>query len=431
LIPVKYAILTFGCRTNQADSFDLERGLRARGGEEARVESADLVLVNTCSVTATAEQAARQAIRRVARLNPCARIVATGCYATRQSPDLASLPVWRVVPNDIKTDAPRDVGVADAAVRAGSTVLDVAQDFSPANSRPMPGPGTRGRTLCLLRVQTGCNEGCAYCIVPATRGRSRSVPLAAIVHQVAEAASAGYKEAVITGVHLGCYGRDLEPVAGLSDLVRALSAHPGDIRFRLSAVEPMDFGDDVIDALAGTDRFAHHFHLPLQHASDRILSAMARPYTIERYTAIVSRLRDRFPEAAIGADLIIGFPGETEADFEACATYLAASPLTYVHVFPFSPRPGTRAATLGGRPRGDDVRRRVRCLRGIGADLGRRFRKRFVGTVREGLTIEDGSLVLTDNYLRVRIPPGRERNERVKVRIVEDGELMRGILVYA
>jgi threonylcarbamoyladenosine tRNA methylthiotransferase MtaB len=410
---VKYAILTFGCRTNQADSFDLERDLRARGGEQAPVDSADLVVVNTCAVTATAEQAARQAIRRVGRLNPRARILATGCYATRQPSDLASLPVWRVVPNDDKTEA-LQLGRGDPRVAPATNV------------RPMLRPGTRGRTLHLLRVQSGCNEACAYCIVPTTRGRSRSLPLDAVVGQVSEAASAGFKEVMITAVHLGSYGRDLDPPASLSDLVRVLSAHPADVRFRLSAVEPMDFGDDVIAALACTGRFARHFHLPLQHASDRILSAMVRPYTLERYAATVDRLADEFPDAAIGADLIVGFPGETADDFDACTRYLAASPLAYVHVFPFSPRPGTRAAQLGGRPRGEEVRRRVQHLRSVGADLSRRFRERFVGSVREGLTIEDGSLVLTDNYLRVRIPAGRERNERVRVRILEDGDPMNG-----
>jgi threonylcarbamoyladenosine tRNA methylthiotransferase MtaB len=459
---MKYAILTFGCRANQADSFDLERELRARGAEEAGVEAAELVVVNTCAVTATAEQAARQAIRRVARLNPAARIVATGCYATREPRQVASLPVWRVVPNEAKIGmaltglkpcstttqsrstipgvgresvgeqsalAPSHVAQDRTTRGMVSGLSDVAQDFSPANDRPMPGPGTRSRTLHLLRVQTGCNERCTYCVVPATRGPSRSVPLARVVSEVRAAADAGFKETTITGVHLGCYGRDLAPSTSLADLLRCLCSQSTDVRFRLSAVEPMDFTDDVIDAVAGSDRFARHFHLPLQHASDRVLSAMARPYTLGQYGVIVGNLLDLFPDAAIGTDLIVGFPGETEADFEACATYLATSRLAYVHVFPFSPRPGTPAARLGGRPRGDEVRRRVGHLRAIAADLVRQFRARFVGSVRDGLTIEDGTLVLTDNYLRVRIAPGFARNERVKVSIVEDGGPMTGLVI--
>ncbi len=426
---MKYAILTFGCRTNQADSFDLEHDLRKRGGEQAAIESADLVVVNTCSVTATAEQSARQAIRRVARVNPHARIVAAGCYATRAGADVAALPVWRVVSNEEKRTAWQDAArdFSSGAAKQLATGVAPAADVSVAGTWPtMPGPGSRGRTIYLLRVQTGCDQWCTYCIVPATRGRPRSVPLDDVMRQVSEAATAGFTQAMVTGVHLGGYGRDLDARRSLADLVLALSVHPADMRFALSAVEPMDFGDEVLDALAGSDRFARHFHLPLQHASDRILAAMARPYTIDRYAAIVSRLSDRFPDASIGADLIVGFPGEAEVDFEACVRYLEASPLASVHVFPFSPRPGTAAARLPGRPRGEEVRRRVGELRAIGAALDRRFRQRFVGSVRRGLTIEDGSLVLTDNYLRVRIPRGRRRNEQVEVRILEDGEPMTG-----
>ena len=429
---MKYTILTFGCRTNQADSFDLERDLRASGGEEAPVESADLVVVNTCAVTAKAEQSARQAIRRAGRLNPNARIVVTGCYAVRRPAELAALGVTiRHRADAVSNAADADTNPAEAASNpaeagshgSGGAHHDVAVR---ADSRPMLRPGTRGRTLYLLCVQSGCDESCAYCIVPTTRGRSRSVPLGTIGGRVSEAAGAGFKEVMITGVHLGSYGRDLDPPASLAELVRVLSAHPADVRFRLSALEPMDVGSDVVLALARTDRFARHFHLPLQHASDRMLAAMARPYTLERYAATVGRLAAQFPDAAIGADLMVGFPGETSDDFDACTRYLAASPLAYVHVFPFSPRPGTRAAQLGGRPRGEEVRRRVGHLRSVGADLFHRFRERFVGSVRDGLTIEDGSLVLTDNYLRGRIPAGRRRNERVRVRILEDGDPMVG-----
>ena len=409
---MKYAILSFGCRTNQADSCDLERHLRARGGEETRIESADVVVVNTCAVTSTAEQAARQAIRRVARLNPAARVVATGCYAVRAPSDLLGLtglkPCYTI-----------------SEVVAQSAEL-VARGFSPANLSPLSGPGTRGRTLHLLRVQTGCDQRCTYCIVPATRGRARSAPVGRVIDQVGDAVAAGFKEMMITGVHLGCYGRDLQPAIGLAELLHALAAHAPGVRFRLSAVEPMDFDDGVVGAVADGAHFARHFHLPLQHASDRILSAMARPYTLDRYRRVVGNLLDACPDAAIGTDLIVGFPGETNADFEACVGYLDASPLAYVHVFPFSPRPGTAAAQMGGRPRGAEVRRRVQELRAVGADLNRRFRRRFLGSVRDGLTIEDGTLVLTDNYLRVRIPAGLPRNERVRVKIAADGQPMTG-----
>ncbi len=425
---MNFAILTFGCRTNQADSFDLERDLRALGGEQTSVETADLVVVNTCSVTATAEQGARQAIRRVVRLNPAARIVATGCYAVRQPSDLASLGA-AILDSPLRTSQvrggrPRRSSLGDVA-SVGGAAAPTTWDLG---KRPMPGPGARGRTLHLLRVQTGCNEQCAYCIVPATRGPSRSMPIAGVIERVTDAAAAGFKEVVITGVHLGCYGRDLQPPTSLAPLLRAVAARPDGVRFRVSAVEPMDFDDDVVRTVADRTHFARHFHLPLQHASDGILSAMKRPYTLDRYRATVDTLLDACPDAAVGIDLIVGFPGETEADFEVCVDYLDASPLAYVHVFPFSPRPGTPAAHMGGRPRGEEVRRRVQQLRSVGADLSRRFRERFVGSTRDGLTIEDGTLVLTDNNLRVRIPPGQPRNERVSVKIVADGEPMTGVV---
>jgi threonylcarbamoyladenosine tRNA methylthiotransferase MtaB len=414
---VKYSILTFGCRVNQADSFDRERVLRACGGEEEPPERADLVVVNTCSVTAAAEQAARQAIRRIARLNPAARIVATGCYAMRHPAEVASLPVSSVV-------------AAHGGVDAAADLLPLLQPSgrraAGARRLPMPGPGTLGRTLYLLRVQSGCNEDCAYCIVPTTRGRSRSVPIAEVLSEVCAAAAAGFREVVLTGVHLGAYGRDLRPSGSLGQLVRALAEHPAPVRFRLSAVEPMDAGDVVIETLAGSGRFARQFHLPLQHASDRMLRVMRRPYDLAAYRRVVDRLRLRFPDASIGSDFIVGFPGETEEDFEACAAYLAASPLTYAHVFPFSPRPGTSAAAMPGRPRAADVGRRVGCLRELAREKGRRFRAGFIGRVLEGITIGDGSLVLTDNYLKVRVPGGLTRNLRVSVRVLAEGEPMTG-----
>ncbi len=424
---MKYAILTFGCRANQADSFAIARRLRADGGEEATIESADLVVVNTCAVTATAEQGARQAIRRVGRVNPSARIVATGCYAARDPSALRLLPVHAVLPTARDSVVAPDFSPAmsEALPRRSSSYLGSAFTSTEPVPRPvasMPGPGTFGRTIYLLKVQTGCNEACAYCVVPSTRGPSQSVEMDAVLREVSQAADAGFKQLMLTGVHLGSYGRDLTPARSLADLVAALADCPADVTFRLSAVEPMDVDTSLADAVARNGRFAPHFHLPLQHGSNAMLRAMRRPYPVEAYARTVDSLRARFPDAALGTDVIVGFPGETERDFDECCRYLAGSPLTYVHVFPFSPRPGTTAAMLGHRPIGIDVRERIRQLRAIGADAARRFRSRFVARELEGLTIDDGCVVLTDNYLRVKIAPGLQRNERVRVRITGDGE---------
>lgn len=408
---MKYAVVTFGCRVNQADSLGIEDRLRARGAIDAPPGEADLVVVNTCSVTASADQSARQVIRRLARANPQARIVVTGCYATRRPAELAALPnVIRVVANDHKDDL---VGSLDF------TEFTTAERFGdgdgPCGAHLQPGVG--GRTALTLRVQTGCDEACSYCVIPSTRGIGRSRPLAGVLDDVRRATDAGYKEIAITGVHLGSYGRDLGDGTTLDRLVEALAGSPGDALFRISSLEPMDCPAEVIDLVAASGRFAPHFHLPLQHASDTVLRRMKRPYTLDVYRKAVDRVRHVMPDAAIGSDLIAGFPGETEEDAARTLDYVSGSPLTYLHVFPYSPRPDTDAARLPSRVPGPTVRARARALRDLGTTLSRRFRERMVGTVRAGLTLEAGTVVLTDNYLKVPVPPGLRGNQRVRVRV--------------
>lgn len=410
---MRYAIVTFGCRVNQADSLRLEEDLRARGAVEAAPSSADLVIVNTCSVTASADQGARQTIRRIARENPSARIVATGCYATRQPDEVAALPgVLRIVRNDDKLRTIRlleESGDLTTAERFGGGDGACGASIE---------PGVAGRTAFTLRVQTGCEERCAYCIIPTTRGVSRSVPIENVLGEAARVAEAGFKEIAITGVHLGSYGRDLTPRTSLLELLNAFLEMPGDVTFRISSLEPMDCTREIVDLVARSDgRFAPHFHLPLQHASDRMLRLMRRPYTFEYYRALVDGIVERLPHASIGSDIIVGFPGETDADFAWNVDYLPSSPLSHVHVFPYSDRPGTEATAMRGKVDGAVIRDRGARIRAIGAELSRRFRERQRGTVRPGLTLEDGTLVVTDNYLKVRIPPGRKRNERVTVTI--------------
>ena len=412
-----YAVVTFGCRVNQADSLGLEDALRQRGAQPAPAESADLVIVNTCSVTAAADQGARQVIRRIGRDNPSAQIVVTGCYATRQPSVLAGLPgVLRVVPNEGKE------GLVEIALPSG--------DPGPWQSAPgtwHPAVGTR--TAYTLRVQTGCDEACAFCIVPSTRGRSRSVPIAAVLEEVRRVERRGFREVALTGVHLGSYGRDLTPACSLLDLLRALDELPGDTRFRVSSLEPMECPAALVDLVAQSGRFAPHVHLPLQHAGDRMLRLMRRPYTLGAYRAVVDRLRLLLPHAAIGTDLIAGFPGETDEDFAVNERYLPSSPLTHLHVFPYSDRPGTAASAMSGHVPGAVTRARAERLREIGAALAARFRSAQLGSVRSALTLEDGTLVVTDNYLKLRIPPGHARNERVDVAVEEISGEIRGRVV--
>lgn len=421
---MKYAILTFGCRVNQADSLRFEGDLRARGAEPATADVADLVIVNSCTVTATADQGVRQSVRRLARTNAGARIVVTGCYATRCPDEVADLPnVLMIVPNGVKDELVQTI--------AGEVGLETATRFGGGNGpcgAPLE-PGVGGRTALTLRLQTGCDQRCAYCIIPFTRGRTRSVPPARVLAEVERAALAGYREVALAGVHLGSYGRDLEPPTTLEALMRALLTAPGDVSFRISSLEPMDCAPGILDLVFASGRFAPHFHLPLQHASDRMLGLMQRPYSLDDYRRLVDRIRARMPHAAIGSDLIVGFPGESEEDFAINERYLATSSLTHLHVFPYSDRPGTPAVRLPDHVPGAVIRARARRLHQIGAQLAAGFRRTQIGRVRPGLTLDNGSVVLTDNYLRVTIPPGQPRNRRVRVAITGGDAGLQGVVV--
>lgn len=457
---MKYSVLTFGCRVNQADSLGFEAAFRACGAVADSPEQADVVVVNTCSVTAAADQGARQAVRRLARGNPDAKIFVTGCYATRRPGEVGALPnVSRVILNDDKeTIVPLAFSSFErfGSVRpsTGSGRPELAEgrlqaDLSTAE-RFVDGdgscgaaiePGVAGRTAFTLRVQTGCAEPCSYCIIPTTRGQPRSVPVDTVGAEAARIAGLGFKEIAVTGVHLGSYGRDLTPRSTLFALLTALgrarestlerevlerawggapaSEVGNDVLFRISSLEPMDCTPEIVDLVSTSDCFAPRFHLPLQHASNRVLAAMRRPYTIEQYSALVGDIRSRIPEGSIGSDVIVGFPGESDADFEQLASYLPTSPLTHLHVFPYSDRPGTVASRMDGRVPGAVVRERARRIREIGHRLTARFRDSQIGTIHRGLTIEDGSLVVIGNYLKVRIPPGCTRNQWVYVRVTE------------
>jgi threonylcarbamoyladenosine tRNA methylthiotransferase MtaB len=408
---VKYSIHTFGCRVNQADSFDVEESLRARGGVAAPAHDADLVVVNTCTVTGAADQGARNFIRRVARRNPSARIVVTGCYATREPGALTSLPgVVRLVPNGEKEAFVRELRSPDGDGPCGSRLE----------------PGVMGRTAFPLRVQTGCEEHCAFCVIPSTRGPSRSRPIAEVLADVDRLAGAGYRELWLVGVHLGSYGRDHLPPASLLELLRALDGARGDVSFRMSSLEPMDCSPDIVALVAQSGRFAPHFHLPLQHGSDRMLAAMRRPYSAGFYRELVGDICARLPHASIGTDVIVGFPGETEADAQESERAVAALLVSYLHVFPYSDRPGTEAAGMAPKVHPAEIKARAARMREIGADLSARFTRSQVGSTRPGLTLDDGATVLTDNFLKVTVPPGLARNMRVSVRIEADSPALAG-----
>ena len=397
---MKYSVITFGCRVNQADSLGFEEELRAAGARPAPPEDADVVVVNTCSVTATADQGARQTIRRVARDNPGARIVVTGCYATRRPDEVRELPnVVRVIPND---DKPRLLPIirrvrreADLSTISRGVCLEVdvstADRFGDGDGSCGAAiePGVAGRTAFTLCVQTGCAEPCAYCISPTTRGRPRSVPIDAVIADVERVATAGFKEIALTGVHLGSYGRDLTPASSLIELLRALSvrgaSHSGsraDVLFRISSLEPMDCGPEVVDLVAVGGCFAPHFHLPLQHASHRVLAAMRRPYTIDQYASLVDDIRARIPAASIGSDIIVGFPGETDQDFAATMRLLEEIKFDTSFSFIYSARPGTPAAELHDDTPADIKHKRLEILQARNMAMARAISERMIGTVQ-------------------------------------------------
>jgi len=407
---MKYSVVTFGCRVNQADSLVIEGELMARGGVAVPPDEADVVVVNTCSVTATADQGARQTIRRVARVNPSVRVIVTGCYATRAPNDLTCIPnVTHVVPNSRKE--------ALAGLIGDSLMLSTAERFDggdgPCGSALAP--GVAGRTAFTLRVQTGCEERCSYCIIPTTRGHSRSKPIDEVIRDVRRALAAGYKEIALTGVHLGSYGRDLPRPSTLAELLRRLAEWPDDVLFRVSSLEPMDCTPDVVALAASSPRIAPHFHLPLQHGADAVLRAMRRPYTASYYSELVHRIVRLVPHASIGSDVIVGFPGETKAQFEESLAVLRDLPLSHLHVFPYSDRPGTEASARHPKVDGLAIRERARRVREIGAEMTRRFRSSQAGAVRRALVVDDGWSAVTDNYVKVRLEQQAARNTWVNV----------------
>ena len=410
---MKYAIVTFGCRVNQADSFTIEEALRRRGDVAAAPENADLVVVNTCSVTASADQGARQTIRRIARTNPDVRVVVTGCYATRRPEEVRQLPnVVHVIANSGKDSL---VSLLEAEGEL-TTVERFGGDDGPCGFALEP--GAAGRTALTLRVQTGCDEQCSYCIIPTTRGPGRSRPIGDVLQEIGRAVDAGYREIAVTGVHLGSYGRDVGDGTDLARLVSALGQWPDDVLFRISSLEPMDCTPTIIDVAAHSPRIAPHFHLPLQHGSDVVLRAMRRPYSAADFRRVVETIHAQLPHAAIGTDVIVGFPGESDEQFAATACMLESLPIAYAHVFPYSDRPGTVAAALDSKVDGNVIRDRARVVRDIAASKSREFRRDQVGRAMKALTVDDGASVVTGNYLKVRISNPQPRNSWVTVTIV-------------
>jgi threonylcarbamoyladenosine tRNA methylthiotransferase MtaB len=423
-----YFVQNFGCRATQADGAALESLLSAKGLEAAGERSvADLVVLNTCTVTSSADDDVRQTIRRVHRENPAAQILVTGCYAQRAPEELASMPgVEWVVGNSHKTqiadlvmieggrNPQRLNGCAGTPYHGNIHVGDIfaQHDFLSAPVEDAAGDRTRPN----LKIQDGCNNRCSFCIIPFVRGRSRSAPVDQVLDQVRSLASR-YREIVLSGINLGRWGREPGSRMRLADLIRRLLAETGVERLRLSSVEPMDFSDDLLGLMAASPRIAAHVHAPLQSGSDRTLRRMHRKYRPRHYEDRVLKARALMPDAAIGADVMVGFPGETEADFEESRQFIEALPFTYLHVFTYSERPGTPAAAYPGAVPIPVRKHRNRVLRELAEAKNLEFRLRMVGRTLSAVTLHERGAALTGNYLKVLLSTSREPNSIVDVRI--------------
>jgi threonylcarbamoyladenosine tRNA methylthiotransferase MtaB len=397
----------------------LESLLAAKGLlPSAERAAADLVVLNTCTVTSEADHDVRQAIRRVHRENPAARILVTGCYAQRAPQELAAMPgVEWVVGNSHKTQIADLVTIGatiggelcetaptyHADIRVGD--IFAQHDFLSAPVEDAAGDRTRPN----LKIQDGCNNRCSFCIIPFVRGRSRSAPVAQVVEQVRGLASR-YREIVLSGVNLGRWGREPGGKLRLADLVRVLLAETDVERLRLSSVEPMDFSDDLLGLMAESPRIARHVHAPLQSGSDRILRRMHRKYRPRHYAERVEKARAWMPDAAIGADVMVGFPGESNADFEESRRFIEELPFTYLHVFTYSERPGTPAAEEPGSVPMAVRKDRNRVLRDLAAAKNRAFRERMVGGTLSAVTLHEPRTALSGNYLKITLASSREPN---------------------
>ncbi|HRT70888.1 MAG TPA: tRNA (N(6)-L-threonylcarbamoyladenosine(37)-C(2))-methylthiotransferase MtaB, partial [Syntrophales bacterium] len=374
---MKVAVATLGCKVNQFDSALLAERLRSEGFTVVPFgEGADVCIINTCTVTARTDYQSRQLVRRARRYCPYAGIVVTGCYAQVAPAELAEMPgVAAVVGNAEKDALP---GFLDRILDERGKII--VGDIRRCDSLPS---GTAdvfpGRTRAILKVQDGCDAFCTYCIVPFSRGRSRSLPPSDVLRQAARFAESGYREVVLTGIHLGSYGSDLEPPASLAGLLAGFDDIDGVERVRLSSIEPMEVTPELISRMASSEKLCRHLHVPLQSGDDRILKLMGRNYTGDQFRLLVKGLTEAVPDIAVGVDVMTGFPGEGEEEFRRTAALIEELPLAYLHVFPYSRRPGTPAADFPHQVPEEAKKRRAALLRSLGAKKRASFARRFIG----------------------------------------------------
>jgi threonylcarbamoyladenosine tRNA methylthiotransferase MtaB len=402
-----FSIQSFGCRVNQAEAFDWANTLQSHG-LVYRSDSfcTDLVLVNTCTLTSRADRDVRHFMNKMARINPQARLVVTGCYSERFLEDLQKSPqVWQVFRNEEKAELPDRI-LASLGSR-------IKADVKPFRSR------------ALIKIQDGCDFRCSFCIIPEVRGQSVSLPQDKIMVKVRESVRQGYKEIVLTGIHICSYGRDRSNGDSLLDLLQSMEKIEGLGQVRLSSLDPRFLDRELRDTITHSPIVCPHFHLSLQHGSDDVIRRMGRKSSAADYRRILDDLHRKKPKAALGADLIVGFPGETERDFEKMFDFLEETPLTYMHVFSYSPRPGTPASRW---EQVDERAKKERAtpLRELSKRKNWNFRKKLVGDVWDGVVIkqkEGDAFILTSNFVKVHASSCSAKvRDRVPVKIVHAKE---------
>ena len=418
---VKIAITTLGCKINQYDSAVIQNRLEKNHSFVPFEEPADCYIINTCTVTDRADWEARQLVRRAQRLSPGAKVLVTGCYAQVNPAELARVPGVNYVVglnrlDDLLqfVDLPKD---SDVRIAVG----DVKRE------RGVPVLGTRalpGHTRAFLKIQEGCNYSCTYCIIPTARGLSRSVAPREVLDQVRMLADAGYREIVLTGIHLGGYGQDLKPKVDLTALLEMIAQSRLIPRLRLSSLDPREVPDRLVDLMASSDVICPHLHVCAQAGDDEILKSMRRNYAGAYYRELMMKVRERLPDAALGSDIIVGFPGETDGAFDRSLEFFAALPLTYFHVFPYSSRRGTVAASLPDHVGGEVKKTRARRMRELGALKKRDFCLHFRGQKLSVLIEEKidratgGHRGFSRNYLPVLVSAGETLvNREIEVEI--------------
>ncbi|MBA3013938.1 MAG: tRNA (N(6)-L-threonylcarbamoyladenosine(37)-C(2))-methylthiotransferase MtaB [Proteobacteria bacterium] len=425
------AITTLGCKVNQYESASFASRFTEQGVEVVPFgELADIYVINSCAVTGKAGAQSRQLIRRALRANPGARVVVTGCYAqiaTQEVLELADSPIC-VVGNENKhllVDIALSRRMCDLEIYLGD--ISKKKEICDLPVRRFP-----GRTRCYLKIQDGCNNFCSYCIVPYARGRVRSLVPERVMDQVAVFVREGYRELVLTGIHVGMYGQDFEPKGSLLTLVERLAGEQYGMRYRISSLEPGELSRELLDLMAASSQFMPHFHLPLQSGSSSVLGRMNRKYTVEEFVQVVDMVLAVMPHAAIGLDVLTGFPGEDNIEFEQTLRLIERLPISYLHVFPYSKRPGTPAATMPDQVPAPVKEERAARLTALGKEKRRLFYGRQLDTVHRVLV--EGSKNrykmlkgFTENYIPVYFHgPASLENEIVEVVI----EQVKGIDVF-